>query len=299
MILLPARVTVVEVGPRDGLQSLFTTVPTETKVALITRLVDAGFTSIEATSFTRPDIVPNLADAEAVMAQVPRRPGLRYRALAPNRRGAERAVAAGCDEVSGLVTVSETYSQRNQNMSVDAAVDQAIAAGEVCAQAGIDYVVAVGLAMFCHYEGRIPLERTMAVLQRLHEGGVRRFSLAASTGMENPRDVNVLFHAVAERWPEVQTGLHIHSRNGLAPANTLAALEGGALWVEGSIGGIGRGGMAMPKELGAIGNMPSEDIVHMLEEMGVETGVRAADAVAAASDIRAMLGAEGGIPACR
>jgi hydroxymethylglutaryl-CoA lyase len=289
IIPLPVGVTVVEVGPRDGLQSLPTAVPTAMKVAMVHRLVAAGFSTIEVTAFVRPDVVPNLADAEKVMASVPRTPGVTYRALAPNARGAERAAAAGVDEICGLVTVSETYTRLNQNMGLDQAVGQALEAGEISAAAGIPHMVAVGMSMFCPYEGRIPEERTLDVVARLHAGGVRRISLAGSTGMEDPRHVNGLFQAVRHEWPDMETGYHVHDLAGMGPANVLASLAGGATVVEGSIAGIG-GGIAMPGDLGPVGNIATEDLVRLLNEMGVQTGIQTDDAIAAARDVAALLG---------
>jgi hydroxymethylglutaryl-CoA lyase len=295
---LPPRVTVVEVGPRDGLQSLGQWVPTATKVRMIHRLAAAGFPVVEVTAFARPDVIPDLRDAEAVVAGLSPRAGVVYRALAPNARGAERAVAAGVAEIGGLVTVSEEYTRRNQNTTVDGAVDQAVRAGEVAASAGAGYVVAVGMAMFCPYEGRIPVARTLAVTGRLWDGGVRRFTIAGSMGMEDPRQVDELFGAVRAEWPDAEVGYHVHNLAGMGTANVLAALGAGASSVEGSIAGIG-GGIAMPHGVGSVGNIASEDLVHMLNEMGVETGIDTGEAVRAAREVAAMLGIEPGSYASR
>lgn len=289
MLNLPERATVVEVGPRDGLQSLEKWIPTEQKVAMVDRLSEAGFHVIEVTGFAHPRVIPNLRDAEDVMAKITRRPGVTYRALVPNAKGAERAAGSGVDEMLGLLTVSETYCRKNQNMSVDEAIDQARAAFEIASRANVRFVMAMGMSFFCPYEGRIPEERTLSVFGKLWERGIRRFYLAGSLGMEDPRHVNRVFARIHERWPKAEVGFHVHNVAGFATANILAALDGGASSIEGSICGIG-GGIAMPSTMGSVGNLPTEDIVHLLNEMGVDTGVETREAIRAAHDVSRLLG---------
>lgn len=291
MLTLPPRVTVVEVGPRDGLQSLDRWIPTEQKVAMVDRLSQAGFPVIEVTGFAHPRVIPHLRDAEEVMTKIARRPGTIYRALVPNARGAQRAADAGVDEMLGLLTVSETYCRKNQNMSVDEAVDQAALAFEIARRAGAQFRMAMGMSFFCPYEGRIPETRTLAVLSQLHARGIRRFYLAGSLGMEDPRHVNAVFHAVRRQFPDVEVGFHVHNLAGFGAANIVAALDGGATSVEGSICGIG-GGIVMPTTMGSVGNLATEDVVHLLNELGIETGLDTAEAVRAARDVAALLGIE-------
>jgi hydroxymethylglutaryl-CoA lyase len=289
MLSLPPKVTVVEVGPRDGLQSLDRWIDTDRKVAIIDRLSDAGFPVIEATSFAHPRVVPMLRDAEEVMARIRRRPGTVYRALVPNKRGALRAVETGVDEILGLMTVSAGYLTKNQNMTID----EAIAAGGDCFrvadQAGRAFIMALGMAFFCPYEGAIPQDSTLDCIARLRNLGIRRFYLAASTGMEDPRHVNALFRRAFDRFPDCDFSFHVHEKMGLASANLIAALDAGATMVEGSICGIG-GGIAFPGGAGAVGNLPSEDIVHFLNAMGIETGIETQAAMAAARDVAAIAG---------
>jgi hydroxymethylglutaryl-CoA lyase len=289
MLSLPTKVTIVEVGPRDGLQSLGRWIDTDRKVAMIDRLSDAGFPVIEATSFAHPRIVPTLRDAEEVMARIKRQPGTVYRVLVPNKRGALRAAATSADEILGLMTVSASYLAKNQNMTLD----EVIAAGGDCCrvaeQAGRAFIMALGMSFFCPYEGVIPQESTLACVARLRNLGVRRFYLAASTGMEDPRHVNELFRRAFDRFPDCDFGFHVHEKMGLAPANLLAALDAGVTMVEGSICGIG-GGIAFPGGTGSVGNLPSEDIVHFLNEMGIETGIATESARQAARDVAAMTG---------
>lgn len=289
MLSFPKRVTVVEVGPRDGLQSLGKWIDTDRKVAMIDRLSDAGFPVIEATSFTHPRVVPMLRDAEEVMARIRRRPGTVYRALVPNKRGALRAVETPADEILGLMTVSARYLAKNQNMTLD----EVIAAGGDChrvaEQAGRAFIMALGMSFFCPYEGVIPQESTLGCVARLRNLGVRRFYLAASTGMEDPRHVNELFRRAFDRFPDCDFGFHVHEKMGLATANLVAALDAGVTMVEGSICGVG-GGIAFPGGAGSVGNLPSEDIVHFLNEMGIETGIETTAAMAAARDVAAIAG---------
>ncbi len=289
MLTLPPSVTVVEVGPRDGLQSLEHWVDTEHKVAMIDRLSAVGFPVIEVTSFTHPKVVPMLRDAEAVLERIQRRPGTVYRALVPNKRGALRAVETDIDEVLGLMTVSETYLAKNQNMTLDEAIATGGECLRVAEQAGRSFIMALGMALYCPYEGVIEPKRTLECVARLRNLGVRKFYLAASTGMEEPRQVNDLFNRAHDAFADCEFGFHLHERMGLAPANLVAALEAGVTMVEGSICGIG-GGIAFPGGTGTVGNLPTEDIVNFLETMGVATGIDVRAVADAARDIAALTG---------
>jgi hydroxymethylglutaryl-CoA lyase len=289
MLSVPEHVTVVEVGPRDGLQSLDHWVETDAKVAIVDRLSEAGFPVIEVTSFAHPRVVPMLTDAEEVLARIRRRPGTVYRALVPNKRGALRAVETDIDEILGLMTVSVSYLAKNQNMTLE----QAIEAGGECLRvadaAGRAFIMALGMSMYCPYEGVIDPALTLDCVARLRARGVRRYYLAASTGMEEPRQVNELFRRVLDRFPDCEFGFHLHERMGLAPANLLAALDAGVTMVEGSICGIG-GGIAFPGGTGTVGNLPSEDIVNFLDAMGIATGLSPDAVLAAARDVAALAG---------
>jgi hydroxymethylglutaryl-CoA lyase len=291
MLNLPDRVTVVDVGPRDGLQSLPNWIDTEHKIAMIDRLSEAGLPVIEVTGFVHPRVIPNLQDAETVLQRIRRRPGTVYRALVPNARGAERAARCDAppDEIAGLIVASETYLMKNQRMTTDQAVDQAIEAARIAEAAGMVYSVTIAGAFWDIYEGLTPEDKVLDLFGRFREGGIRKICLAGSMGMEDPRHVNRLFREVARRWPDVETGFHVHNMAGLATANILAALDAGARYVEGSICGVG-GGIAMPGSVGATGNLATEDIVYLLEEMGVSTGTSVDAVVAAARDIARMLG---------
>jgi hydroxymethylglutaryl-CoA lyase len=285
---LPEQIDIVEVGPRDGLQSLRKWVSTEDKVRMVDRLSQVGFPVIEVTGFVHPRVIPNLQDAEAVCERIARRPGIVYRGLAPNARGAERAAAARVDEIVGLTIASASYLKKNQNMSPAQANAQAIEAFRIADAKGLRYVLAIGMAFWCPYEGRIAPERVQAMVDEFRNAGIRRLYLAGSVGMEDPRHVGELFARLRDRHPDLELGFHVHNLGGMATANMLAALDAGACWLEGAICGIG-GGIAMPESLGAVGNFPSEDMTRMMSLMGVQTGLDPDTVLAAARDIGRLL----------
>ena len=289
MLDLPERITVVEVSPRDGLQSLPSGVATETKLRMIDRLSQAGFPVIEVTGFAHPKRIPNLADAEEVCLRISRRPGTVYRALVPNARGAQRAAPCRLDELVGLVVVSPTYLAKNQNMTIDTAIEQAIEAFRIADTAGQRYVAALGMAMWCPYVGTIPDNDVVAVVRRLRSGGIRNFYLAGSIGLEDPRHVNRLFRLLSTEFRDSAFGFHVHNLSGNAPANILAALDAGVSWIESAICGLG-GGIAMPSGIGGVGNFPTEDLVMLLEQMDVRTQLDPVEVLRCAQEVAALLG---------
>ncbi|MBY0336242.1 MAG: hydroxymethylglutaryl-CoA lyase [Acetobacteraceae bacterium] len=286
MIALPDRATLIEVGPRDGLQSLGRWVPTADKVWLIERLAAAGFREIEAVGFVSPRFIPALADAEEVLERLPPLPGVRLRGLVPNARGAQRAAATRLDEVVALITASVAYTARNQNTTIERAVENAIESVRIAEAAGKAFSVAIGMALWCPLDGEIPEERVAAIVARLHGAGVRQMMLAGSMGMEDPVTLRARFARLLDRHPGLDLCYHVHDMAGLASANVLAAMDAGVRRFETSICGLG-GGVATPE---AIGNMPSEDIAQMMELCGVRTGIAARDAILAAREIAARLG---------
>jgi len=289
---VPEQVTLVEMLPRDGFQRLDEFVPTDEKVDAVDQLSTTGVDEIEFTSFTHPEAVPTLRDADEVAARIERDPDTTYRALVPNAVGMERAVEAGVDKVNALVTVSETYSRRNQNMTVAEILDElrdivAIAEGtDVAVEAGI------GTSFYCPYEGRIPPAETLAVVEAAVDAGVDEVTLATTMGLANPVEVARLFGTVRERWPGMACGLHLHDTNGMSLANTLAAMLVGVDRFDASVCGLG-GGVVLPEGLADVGNTPTEDLVRMLDGMGVEVRADPArvEAVARAVSERLGLGA--------
>jgi hydroxymethylglutaryl-CoA lyase len=289
MLDLPERITIVEVSPRDGLQSLAAPVDTETKVKMINRLSQAGFAAIEVTGFAHPARIPNLADAAEVCRRIWRRPGTMYRALVPNARGAQRAAPCNLDELVGLVIVSPTYLAKNQNMNLDTAIDQAVEAFRIAEKAEQRYVVALGMAMWCPYVGTIPDEDVVAIVRRLRSAGICNFYLSGSMGLEDPRHVGRLFRFLGSHFRDCSFGFHVHNLSGNGSANILAALDSGVCWIESAVCGLG-GGIAMPKRVSHVGNFPTEDLVLLLEQMNIRTNLNSGEILRCAQDVARLLG---------
>lgn len=278
------RVTVVEVGPRDGFQMEGTFIPTDLKVATIDALTAAGLPKIEATSFVNPKVIPQMADASEVMARIGRRPSTAYIALVPNARGAERAIAARVDAVKQVICVTETYNRRNVGMSVDESVDNLRGILSVAGATPVEVVIA--LAFGCPLEGRVPEDAVVRLAARVIDLGVRDVSVADSVGLAHPLQVAHLMARLAREFSAVSWSLHLHDTRGLGLANVLAALDEGVTTFDASIGGLG----GCPVVPGATGNIATEDLVHMLEAMGHATGIDIEGVMAATRPVQAFLG---------
>ena len=258
----------VEVGPRDGLQSWASPLPTPAKVGLITSLLDCGLRRVEATSMVHPKWVPQLADAEAVLEALQDRID-RLRVLVPNRRGLDRAKDAGVRNIAVTVAATDGYNQHNLNRSVAETLKDIAEIGSLAGRDGIAVDSSISVAFGCPYEGTVSPARVEEVAVVLADGGIREIALADTIGVANPAQVEELFQAMKQRLPSVRWGAHFHDTRGAAMANLLAALETGVSLFEGSIGGIG--GSPFAKATG--GTLCSEDALTMLEAMGIETGV--------------------------
>jgi hydroxymethylglutaryl-CoA lyase len=267
---LPEAVTVYEVGPRDGLQAEPTTVPAAVKLELIHRLGDAGLTAIETTSFVSPAWVPQLADAEEVMAGLNRRPGIRYPVLTPNQRGFDRAVAAGADEVAVFVSATATFAARNLNTTVEGALAMAAPVVDQAQARGIPVRGYVSMVFGDPWEGRVEAEQAAAVAARLFSLGCRTISLGDTIGVATAGQVQTVLQAVvAAGVPLAQIALHLHDTYGQALANVLAGLESGVREFDASAGGLG----GCPFAKSATGNLATEDLVWMLDGLGIAHGV--------------------------
>jgi hydroxymethylglutaryl-CoA lyase len=258
-----------DVVARDGLQIEPQWVPTERKIELIDRLSATGVAKIEASSFVSPKAVPNLRDAEAVMAGIARNPAVTYVALVPNARGAERALAADVDEMVLVVSVSETHNRANVRRSVAESFAGFAEVFDVARGSGTAITGALATSFGCPFEGLIPEQQVMDGVARYVERGVAGVTLADTTGMANPRQVEALVRRVRGRWPELELALHFHNTRGMGLANVLGGLTAGVVRYEGCLGGLG----GCPFAPGATGNICTEDLVHMLHSMGYETGV--------------------------
>jgi hydroxymethylglutaryl-CoA lyase len=266
---LPARVRLVEVGPRDGLQNERGTVPTDVKVALIDRLAEAGFAAIEATSFVSPKWVPQMADAAEVMARIRRRVGVRYPVLTPNLKGFEAALAAGADEVAVFVAASETFSRRNINCSIAESLERARPIFAAAKESGVRVRGYVSCVLGCPYEGAIDRGRVAEIAAALWQAGAYEVSLGDTIGVGTAGKTQALVAAVAERMPLACVAGHFHDTYGQALANVFAALEVGVATFDCSVAGLG----GCPYAPGASGNVASEDVVYLLDGLGIETGV--------------------------
>lgn len=267
---LPKRtVDIVEVSPRDGLQGESATIATADKIELINRAVAAGVRRIEATSFVNPKRVPQMADAEEVMAGLPRPDGVSYIGLALNRRGFERALEAGCHEVNFVVVASETFNQRNQGTSVEETLATWNEVAALAHEAGTPCGVTISAAFGCPYEGEVPSEHVAEIARRVTDAGPSEIALADTIGVGVPTQVHERVAAVAEAAPGIPLRCHFHNTRNTGLANAQAAIETGVGALDASIGGIG----GCPFAPAATGNIPTEDLVYMLDRSGVETGI--------------------------
>lgn len=283
---LPEMASITEVGPRDGLQSAGAEITTADKVRLVNALAGTGLRRIEVTSFVHPRLVPSMADAEEVMAQIARAPAVIYTALVPNVRGAERAVAAGADELNVVVSTTESFNQRNLNMSIAESATNYRNIRQVASDAGLRATVGLSVVFGCPYEGAVEVDQVVDVVGRLVDAGVEEIALADTIGVANPRQVREVVEAVGRRWLDLTIGLHFHDTRGLGLANVLAGAEAGVAHFDASVGGIG----ACPFAPGATGNVCTEDMVHLLESIGIRTGVDIEKLTECARLVRSMLG---------
>jgi hydroxymethylglutaryl-CoA lyase len=283
--LLPSRVSIREVGPRDGLQSE-PPIPTEAKIQLVDALSATGVRRIEVTSFVHPKAVPQLADAEQVWAGIQRRPGVRYSALVANRRGAERALDAGCQELAVVVSASETHNRVNVRRSVEESLADIREIVRFVHSGGGRCHVTISTAWGCPYEGEIDPSRVAAIARRVCDDGADGLSLGDTTGMATPRRVWSLVEALRDAVGDVPLNLHFHDTRGTGLANVLAALQVGVTDFDASIGGLG----GCPYAPGAAGNIATDELVAMLDDMGIETGVDLAALLAAAERAEQLLG---------
>jgi hydroxymethylglutaryl-CoA lyase len=266
---LPQRIVISEVGPRDGLQIERTFIATEQKIALIDALSRTGLSKIEATSFVRPKVVPQLADAEAVAAGIARREGVRYAAFIPNARGAERAVAAGIDDLKVGMAASDTFNELNVRMTTEQGMRAIDEIARVAKGTASRVVGGIATAFGCPYEGPVSPDRVRRMFAQLIEIGAPIVYLADTTGVANPDLVRRTVESLRARWPQARIGLHLHNTRGQGIANALAGLYCGVTDFEGSVGGLG----GCPFAPRAVGNICTEDFVHMADEMGIETGI--------------------------
>jgi hydroxymethylglutaryl-CoA lyase len=279
------RVTIYEVGPRDGLQNEATPIPTDAKVTFVNALADAGLTWIETTSFVNPKAVRQLADATEVMQGIDRRQGVRYPVLVPNERGMERALDAGIDAIALFAAASEAFSQANIRATIDESFERFKTVVEIAKRERVWIRGYVSTAFHCPYSGPVIPAQAVAIAERLFALGCDEVAIADTIGRATPEDTSRLLDVAIPALPVEQLAFHLHDTAGLALDNIRLALDAGITILDGSAGGLG----GCPFAPGAPGNLATEALVRMLDEMGIETGVDADAVERAATSMRALL----------
>lgn len=267
--MIAKKVQIVEVGPRDGLQNEKIWVETETKIALIEKLADAGLTKIEATSFVSPEWVPQMKDAFEVLSGIERRPGVTYPVLTPNLKGFERALEAGVTEVAVFGAASEAFSQKNINCSISESVERFRPVLEAAQKNNVRVRGYISCVLGCPYQGEVPLENVVNLAENMSEMGCYEISLGDTIGIGTPLKAKKMVETVAEKVPVSNLALHFHDTRGQALANIYACLELGVSVIDTSVSGLG----GCPYAQGASGNVATEDVVYMLHGIGIKTGV--------------------------
>ncbi len=290
-VSLPDKVDIVDVGPRDGFQTEQAFIPTDLKIQVIDAISRSGVRKIETTSFVSPKAVPQMADARQVMWGIRRAPGVRYTVLVPNTRGAELAVEEDIDALRLVVCASETFNQRNVRMSVAESVRDCEAIVGIASKRDIPVEVAIGVSFACPFEGPTPADRVSELSHAFAAMGIREISIADTVGMANPTQVTRLMSRLQEELAkdtdtDVELSLHIHNTRGLGFANVLAGLQAGIDTYDASIGGLG----GCPVTPAATGNIPTEDLVNMCDEMDLETGIDIERVMEASRLIEGFLG---------
>jgi len=283
---LPSSVKVSEVVTRDGFQSEAQTIPTDQKVGLINKLSTTGLRRIEITSFVHPRFVPQLADAEEVYRRIERPTGVEFIALVPNLKGAERAVACGVKEINVVFSASEAHNRSNVRMSVAESLENVGKIVELAREYGIKVNGALATAFGCPFEGAVTVQQVMRLVKEYLAMGVASVSFADTTGMANPKQVYDLVSRILDRWPDQEFSLHFHNTRGTGLANVVAGLQAGITSYDASLGGLG----GCPFAPGAMGNICTEDLVHMLHEMGIKTGIDLDKLIAVARYLQELLG---------
>lgn len=280
------RLFMQEVATRDGFQNEKTFIQTDDKIALINELSQCGYAKIEVTSFTSPKAIPALRDAEAVMAGIARQPGVEYTVLVPNVRGAERALGCGIDEANLVMSVSEPHNRSNLRMTREQSFSQLKDVVGVIGTGPVAVNVSLSTVFGCPMQGDVPSADVLGFVERFAALGVRGVTLCDTTGMAYPSQVEALSRQVLERFPHLQVTLHFHNTRGMALANTLAALAAGVDRFDASLGGLG----GCPYAPGASGNVCMEDLVHMLDLMGYDTGMNLDRVLKASSRLPGLIG---------
>lgn len=285
------QVTLVEVGPRDGLQSEPEILSTETKVNFIERAIDAGLKRLEVASFVHPKLVPQMADAEALIDSLPQHDDVSYIGLIMNERGLDRALATKIHEIGMVVVASDTYNRKNQNVGTDESISAWHAIGSRAKDNGLRANVMIASAFGCPFEGAVPVQHVVDIAKQVVESWPAELGIADSIGVAVPNQVTELLGRVREVIGDIPLRCHFHNTRNTGLANAQAAVDAGVTYLDASIGGIG----GCPFAPAATGNIPTDDLLYMLERSGVETGVSLENIIATSTWLEEQLGR--GVPA--
>jgi hydroxymethylglutaryl-CoA lyase len=289
-IQFPSKAIICEVAPRDGFQSEKEWIPTEKKVAIIKKLATTGIQSMEITSFVHPKAIPQLKDAEEVVRQSQELTGIKFRALVPNARGAQRAIDVGIKKLKLMLSATDSHSLSNANCLTKEAMDGFAPIIDLAEKHHVKVGGSISVAFGCPYEGNVPIERINTIVERYISYGIDEISLADTSGMANPRQVYDMVGQLRNNFPEMTFTMHLHNTRGMAIANAVAALRQGVINFDSSIIGLG----GCPYAPGATGNVATEDLVHTLSEMGIETGIDLDTLINVAKEVKQMIGHDGG-----
>jgi len=279
-------IELLEVGPRDGLQMESTVVPTDVKVELIERLLRAGLKRIEVTSFVNPKKVPQMADAEELLSRLKRPAGAWFTGLVLNRKGLDRAIAAGCNEIGMVVVASDTFNRRNQGVSTEDSIAAWLDIARSAKEAGIRAQVSVSAAFGCPFEGEVPADRVVEIAKRVAEAEPHEICFADTIGVGVPSQVTELLTKARAALPDFRLRCHFHNTRNTGIANAFAAVQAGVTALDASIGGVG----GCPFAPAATGNISTEDLLYMLDRSGIETGVSLTALIETARWLQEQLG---------
>ncbi len=283
---LPDKVTICEVGPRDGLQNEEMVLSVDEKVELINAIAEAGYKVIEVGSFMSPKAVPQMASTDEVFKKMDKKEGVEYRALVANLKGVERAIACGCKKVKLNVSASRKHNLANLNMTPEESVSKFKECVDLAVSNGLGISGSISMPFGSPWEHKIPVEDVKKIVESYLNVGITEISLSDASGMAVPNQVYKLCTELKETYPEVKWILHFHNTRGAGNANVLAGMQAGITWFDSSFGGLG----GCPFVPGAAGNVISEDLIHMLEEMGIDTGIDLDKAIAVSRRVQDIVG---------
>lgn len=287
---LPSKIIVCEVAPRDGFQAETMWIPTENKVEIIRKLASTGLQSMEITSFVHPKAIPQHRDAEEVVRQTQDLLGIKFRALVPNVRGAQRAIDVGIKKLKLMLSATDSHSLSNANCLTEEALNGFSPIIDLAEKNNVKVGGSISVAFGCPYEGKVPIERIDQIVERYVSMGIVEVSLADSTGMANPKQVFEMVGQLRNDFPSITFSMHLHNTRGMALSNAVAAMQQGIIHFDSSIAGLG----GCPYAPGATGNVATEDLVHLLFEMGIDTGIDLDALLNVAKDVTEIIGHDGG-----